>query len=76
MTESGFLGMNGLSLAHELRRRDPTIAILLMSGYFTGPPGEFPELSKPFTFAALKGRIAEVLEAASGGPPARIRLES
>jgi two-component system, cell cycle sensor histidine kinase and response regulator CckA len=75
ITDVRLPGMDGLSLARELRRRDPTIAILVISGDLEGgPPGEFPELAKPFTFATLAGRIVEVLEAASGGSPARIRL--
>jgi CheY-like chemotaxis protein len=68
-------GMNGVTLAQELRRRDPSIAVLLVSGGFDGPAGEFPELDKPFTLQALEMRIAEVVSAAEGGPPARIRLE-
>jgi CheY-like chemotaxis protein len=69
-------GMNGIQLAEEIRERDPRIGILLVSGSFDDPPGEFPELSKPFTLESLEQRIREVLVAARGGSPARIRVEA
>ncbi|MGH3073148.1 MAG: response regulator [Gaiellaceae bacterium] len=66
-------GMNGPALAAELRRRDPDVGVLLVSGGFDSGPGAFPELDKPFTLEALEQRISEVLAEARGGPPARIR---
>lgn len=61
--------MSGRSLADELRRHDPSIRILLVSGNFDGPPGEFPELEKPFTFDELEQMVDETLAAAPVGRP-------
>jgi CheY-like chemotaxis protein len=63
ISEQRLSGMNGGRLADELRRRDPTIPILLVGSGFDGPPGDYPELDKPFTIDALEHRIAEVLTA-------------
>lgn len=49
-------GMSGVALAKELRRRDPTIAVLLVSGDFDAPDGGFLKLDKPFTLDALEQR--------------------
>lgn len=65
ISEQRLSGMNGGRLADELRRRDPMIPILLVGSGIDGPPGDYPELDKPFTLDALEQRIAEVLTAAS-----------
>jgi CheY-like chemotaxis protein len=75
ISEQQLSGMNGASLADELRRHDPAIPILLVGSTFDGTPGEYPELDKPFTLEKLEQRINDVLAAASGGPPARMRVE-
>lgn len=69
ISEQRLSGMSGSRLADELRRRDPTIPILLVSSGFDGQPGDYPELDKPFTLEALEQRIAEVLTAASADRP-------
>jgi CheY-like chemotaxis protein len=58
----------GLSLARELRTLRPDVPLLFMSGYpnpraddgMTMPPGE-ELIQKPFSPAALRARVAEVL---------------
>ncbi len=77
ISEERLPGMSGSSLAEELRSRDPSIPILLVSGNFARPPGEFPELEKPFTFGQLEHRITEMLAAArlpAGRPTAGGRV--
>ena len=69
ISEQQLAGMSGSRLADELRRRDPTIPILLVSSGFEGQPGDYPELDKPFTLEALEQRIAEVLAVASEDRP-------
>ena len=68
--------MGGLALARELRRRDPGLRVLYMSGYsqeladlgrHEGGPEHF--LAKPFTAAALNAAVAAAL-ALRTGPPA------
>lgn len=65
VSEQRLSRMSGSRLADELRRRDPTIPILLVSSGLDGRRGDYPELDKPFTLEALEERIAEVLTAAS-----------
>jgi CheY-like chemotaxis protein len=64
ISDARLSGMNGLMLAEELRLRDAEVAILLLSGSFDEPTGDFPELDKPFTLEALQRRIDEVLDPA------------
>ena len=61
IVEQQLSGMSGTRLADELRRRDPTLPILLVGTGFDETPGEYPVLDKPFTLAALEQRIREVL---------------
>ena len=68
ISEEHLSGMSGTHLADELRRRDPTIPILLVGSDFEGTPHEYPELGKPFTLAMLEQRIEEVLAATPGRP--------
>jgi two-component system, cell cycle sensor histidine kinase and response regulator CckA len=61
ISEQHLSGMNGTSLADELRRLDPTIRILLVGSDFEHTLHEYPELDKPFTLTALEARIEAVL---------------
>jgi PAS domain S-box-containing protein len=65
-------GMGGLELASQLTREHPTIPVLLMSGYAESLKGhpQWPGayLQKPFTPAALLGRLRKLLGAAKGRP--------
>lgn len=62
ISEQQLFGMDGTHLADELRRRDPTLPILLVGSGIGDTSGAFPELEKPFTLAALERRIDEVLD--------------
>ena len=59
--------MNGLELAHEIRRRAPGLPVLLTSGYseaLTDPgQSEFAILAKPYRAAALADALALCLAA-------------
>jgi CheY-like chemotaxis protein len=50
-------GMNGIELAHEIRRRHPDLSIILTSGYSEilsrEGAGEFDLLRKPYSMEAL-----------------------
>lgn len=78
-------GMNGIELATEARRRLPTLAVLLMSGYpdkaleqapdneryeLIAKPFESPQLAR-MVRTAIDKAIDRDLAAASDGPPAR-----
>ena len=54
-------GLSGTALADDLRRRDPTLPILLVGSSFSDTPGAYPALDKPFTLEKLEQRIEEVL---------------
>ena len=61
-------GMGGVELAVELQRRDPTIPVVLMSGYAPDPiGGSFSSknlaawLQKPFSVDDLASTLALVL---------------
>ena len=66
-------GMNGRQLADEARRRRPDLRVLFTTGYARNAivhhgrldPG-VALLVKPYTFAALAGKIRHVLEAGGG----------
>jgi len=69
-------GVNGKTLAEELRRRRPDLRVLFVSGYpddiigrhgVLEPGVEF--LSKPFTPAALVARVGGLMTGASDPPP-------
>jgi DNA-binding NtrC family response regulator len=62
--------LSGQELAKEIARRQPSIKILLMSGYASntsekesGPPDYANRLQKPFSMGALARRIRSVLQA-------------
>jgi DNA-binding NtrC family response regulator len=57
--------MDGVTLAEELRRRDPAIAVVLVSGSFDDVRSDFIELEKPYTLDALEASIADALRAAA-----------
>ena len=61
-------GMGGVELATELQRREPSIPVVLMSGYAPDPMGggfSSPNLAawlqKPFTVDDLAHTLAEIL---------------
>jgi DNA-binding NtrC family response regulator len=65
-------GMGGVELATKLLNRDPSIPIVLMSGYAPDPMGggfSSPNLAawlqKPFTVDALANTLAEILSDSS-----------
>jgi two-component system, NtrC family, sensor kinase len=59
-------GMNGLVLGHAIRKRFPSIPILLTTGYSEGARDAvgqgFPVLSKPFDLAGLEQALLTALE--------------
>jgi len=68
---------SGQELANEIVRRQPSIKILLMSGYASdasekeaGPPDYANRLQKPFSMAALALKIRSVLRAEKAGDSA------
>lgn len=69
VSEQRLSRMSGSRLADELRRRDPTIPILLVGSGFDRQPGADPELDKPFTLEALERRIAQVARGSFRGSP-------
>jgi PAS domain S-box-containing protein len=69
LTDVVMPGMNGRELAVELVRRRPEMRVLFMSGYSSGilsrhriPEAEAHLLEKPFTEAALAGRVRQALD--------------
>jgi CheY-like chemotaxis protein len=68
MTDHAMPGMTGMELAREVRRRRPTLPILLATG-FAEPDGpeaiEVARLAKPYTQAQLANEIALLLPIAS-----------
>lgn len=60
--------MNGVQLARDIRRSNPRIPILLMTGYapyLMGAVEEFPILRKPFTRPSLEAALARAFQGAS-----------
>lgn len=53
-------GMSGNQLIVELRKSDPNLPVLLMSGYSADVPSGYPFLSKPFTMDALLTKVREL----------------
>jgi PAS domain S-box-containing protein len=53
--------MSGVELAEAVRRRHPSVPVLLISGYPTPPAGVMPIIYKPFTADELLRRVAENL---------------
>jgi len=66
VTDIAMPGMDGRTLARRLRERRPALAVLFMSGFVSGAPGELeaPLLNKPFTPDALVSRVRQLLDAA------------
>ena len=63
-------GMNGVELARQARALDPSLKVLVISGYSTIAEGEgsaLPRLAKPFRQPDLARRMAELLSGAPGG---------
>jgi len=67
-------GMNGIELAHEIRRNDPAMPIILTSGYSEilskEGAGEFELLRKPYSIDALSKAFRRVTT--SGGAVASV----
>jgi CheY-like chemotaxis protein len=65
-------GMSGLQLADEVRRRRPTLPVLLATGYMEQLPNAarptFPVLPKPYKESELLARVADAL-AGQGARP-------
>ncbi|MGH6878601.1 MAG: ATP-binding protein [Rhizomicrobium sp.] len=68
-------GMSGIELAHEVRRKNPKVKILLTSGYAAGEksvrqsadaPEEFAMLGKPYRHLDLARKVRAVLDTGSG----------
>lgn len=53
-------GISGSQLIAELRKSDPHLPVLLMSGYAADRPSNYPFLSKPFTMEALLRKVREL----------------
>lgn len=53
-------GMSGNQLIVELRKSDPNLPVLLMSGYAAEIPNGYPFLSKPFTMDSLLSKVREL----------------
>jgi two-component system cell cycle sensor histidine kinase/response regulator CckA len=71
ITDVVMQGMDGLTLAREVRQRRPETRVLLISGYAppeaasaaSAQPDDFPLLAKPFTPTQLAQKIREILDA-------------
>jgi signal transduction histidine kinase len=50
--------ISGNQLIVELRKSDPTLPVLLMSGYAAEIPSGYPYLNKPFTMDALLAKVS------------------
>jgi two-component system, NtrC family, sensor kinase len=65
-------GMNGLDMAHIVRRRFPAIAVLLTTGYSSSAQDAvrqgFEVLQKPFDLTALQRALLAMKSAADGAP--------
>lgn len=64
-------GMNGLALAEEIRRRDPSLPVVLSTGYSEAAAdaerANFRLLSKPYTIRDLDRMVGETLAGEPGG---------
>jgi PAS domain S-box-containing protein len=57
-------GLSGTDLAHEARRMQPGLPVLLTTGYAgaqAGADGEFPVIAKPFKLAELSRTVARLV---------------
>jgi two-component system cell cycle sensor histidine kinase/response regulator CckA len=67
LTDLVMPGMGGMELAREIRRRDPKLAIIFMSGFSSSSDVELQKISsseilaKPVALAELAGTVAKVL---------------
>jgi two-component system cell cycle sensor histidine kinase/response regulator CckA len=66
-TDFAMPGMTGYELARRIRSERPDIRVLVTSGYaedsiFPSAQAPMPFIGKPFTLAALAGKLREVLE--------------
>jgi PAS domain S-box-containing protein len=71
ITDFAMPGMNGAQLAEEVRRRLPSLPILLATGYAEMPKGtniQLPRLGKPYSQVELAREISRLLHNASDRP--------
>jgi PAS domain S-box-containing protein len=64
LTDFAMPSMNGIQLAAELRKHDPTLPVVMMTGYASMPEPDvnrFPRLLKPFRQTELITQVAEAL---------------
>ena len=63
LTDIVMPGMSGIALADEVRKRNPSIPVLLMSGYSEdiANADSYPYLAKPFSVRRLRETINDVL---------------
>jgi YesN/AraC family two-component response regulator len=66
ITDIHMPGGDGVSMANAVRIAFPAVAILLMSGY-PRPEADFPYIEKPFSWAAMKNMVHQVIK-----KPARV----
>ncbi|MCB4801167.1 response regulator [Methylobacterium brachiatum] len=62
-------GMSGIELAAEIRVRDPSLPVLILTGHAEAMqiPDDLPVLTKPFRSADLASRVSELLDGAGSG---------
>jgi FixJ family two-component response regulator len=59
--------MTGAQLADRVRERDPSLPVVMVSGYAdlaAGGSGDLPRLAKPFSQGALTDILAQALKRA------------
>jgi signal transduction histidine kinase/CheY-like chemotaxis protein len=64
VTDHAMPQMTGTQLAQRVRDRDPTLPVVLVTGYADiagGADDDLPRLAKPFTYAALTETVARAL---------------
>lgn len=62
-------GMSGIELAAEIRDRDPSLPVLILTGHAEAMqiPDDLPVLTKPFRSADLASRVTALLDGAGSG---------
>jgi len=62
-------GMSGIELAAEIRDRDPSLPVLILTGHAEAMqiPDDLPVLTKPFRSADLANRVSALLDGADPG---------
>ncbi|MBV8185328.1 MAG: response regulator, partial [Hyphomicrobiales bacterium] len=65
MTDQAMPGMTGMELAKLVRRKHPSMPVLLVTGYADLPASQrsvLPRLSKPYRQSQLRAEIERLLE--------------